>query len=142
MFFDTDCGGVVHNLAYLRMIEAARTRLMAELGLPLAEMVETREYPTVIRTEIDYRRPARLGDLLRIHGELERLERARFWVRFRVCRGQPEESLITCRQQLALVRMPEGKPLRIPEKWKRDYGSLFDREKKTCQDETGLDFLG
>ena len=23
MFYDTDCGGVVHNLAYLRMIEPA-----------------------------------------------------------------------------------------------------------------------
>ena len=29
MFFDTDCGGVVHNLAYLRMIETCRTRLAA-----------------------------------------------------------------------------------------------------------------
>jgi acyl-CoA thioesterase FadM len=29
MFFDTDCGGVVHNIAYLRMIETARTRLAA-----------------------------------------------------------------------------------------------------------------
>jgi hypothetical protein len=27
MFFDTDIGGVVHNLAYLRMIETCRTRL-------------------------------------------------------------------------------------------------------------------
>ena len=27
MFYDTDCGGVVHNLAYLRMIEACRTKL-------------------------------------------------------------------------------------------------------------------
>jgi acyl-CoA thioesterase FadM len=29
MFFDTDCGGVVHNIAYLRFIEIART-LLAE----------------------------------------------------------------------------------------------------------------
>jgi acyl-CoA thioesterase FadM len=31
MFFDTDCGGVVHNIAYLRMIETARTRLATKL---------------------------------------------------------------------------------------------------------------
>ena len=30
MFFDTDCGGVVHNLSYLRMIKTARTRLAAQ----------------------------------------------------------------------------------------------------------------
>ena len=33
MFYDTGCGGVVHNLAYLRMIEACRTKLGAKLGM-------------------------------------------------------------------------------------------------------------
>ena len=49
MFFDTDCGGVVHNLAYLRFVEIARTLLADQLGLPLAEMAETRKYPVVVR---------------------------------------------------------------------------------------------
>ena len=31
MFFDTDCGGVVHNIAYLRFIEIARTLLAEQL---------------------------------------------------------------------------------------------------------------
>ena len=38
MFFDTDCGGVVHNIAYLRFIEIARTLLAEQLGLALSEM--------------------------------------------------------------------------------------------------------
>ena len=62
MFFDTDAGAVVHNLAYLRIIEAARTRLGAEVGLPVKEMAERGEYTVVLRTEIDYLHPARLGD--------------------------------------------------------------------------------
>ena len=41
MFFDTDCGGVVSNIAYLRFIETARTLLAEELGLVLADMTET-----------------------------------------------------------------------------------------------------
>ena len=32
-FFDTDAGGVVHNLAYLRWIEAVRTDLAEKLGV-------------------------------------------------------------------------------------------------------------
>jgi YbgC/YbaW family acyl-CoA thioester hydrolase len=64
MFFDTDCGGVVHNIAYLRFVEIARTLLAEELGLPLATMAETQKYPVVVRTEIDYRRGAKLGDRL------------------------------------------------------------------------------
>ena len=33
MFYDTDCGGVVHYLAYLRMFEACRSKLGAILGM-------------------------------------------------------------------------------------------------------------
>ena len=53
MFFDTDCGGVVHNIAYLRFIETARTRLAATMGLNLREMAESQLFPVVVRTEID-----------------------------------------------------------------------------------------
>src|SRR5256886_10153591 len=66
MFFDTDCGGVVSNIAYLRFVEIARTHLAEELGLGLAEMAEKQTYPLVVRTEIDYRRAAKLGDRLGI----------------------------------------------------------------------------
>ncbi len=64
MFFDTDCGGVMSNIAYLRLIEIARTLLAEELGLLLAEMAETQRYPVVVRTEINYRHAAKLGDRL------------------------------------------------------------------------------
>ena len=40
MFFDTDCGGVVSNIAYLRFIEIARTHLAEKLGLELVEMAQ------------------------------------------------------------------------------------------------------
>src|SRR4030095_13860547 len=67
MFFDTDCAAVVHNIAYLRFIEVARTLLAEQLGLGLVRMAETGAYPVVVRTEIDYRKPARLGDKLVVH---------------------------------------------------------------------------
>src|SRR6266480_4892139 len=75
MFFDTDCGGVVSNIAYLRFIEIARTLLVEELGLALSEMAETQTYPVVVHTEIDYRHAAKLGDQLVIEGWLDRLVR-------------------------------------------------------------------
>ena len=37
MFFDTDAAGVVHNIAYLRFIETARTLLALEYGMDLHE---------------------------------------------------------------------------------------------------------
>ena len=119
MFFDTDCGGVVHNIAYLRFIETARTLLAERLGMKLAEMAETQQYPVVVRTEIDYRRAAKLGDRLRVDGWLDRLERARFWCAFEIRRIGDEALIAECRQMLALIQMPEAKLLRLPDSWER-----------------------
>lgn len=117
MFFDTDCGAVVHNIAYLRMIETCRTRLAAAMGMDLLSMSETRIFPVVTRTEIDYKRPAKLGDWLVIRGRLDEISRARFWCAFDVLRESSGELLVTARQSLSLVSMPEGKPLRLPADW-------------------------
>jgi YbgC/YbaW family acyl-CoA thioester hydrolase len=118
MFFDTDCGGVVSNIAYLRFIEIARTQLAEELGLAVVEMAQKETYPVVARTEIDYRRAAKLGDRLVIEGWLDRAERARFWCAFRITRPQDDTLIAECRQMLALIEMPTGKLLRVPEHWK------------------------
>jgi YbgC/YbaW family acyl-CoA thioester hydrolase len=122
MFFDTDCGGVVHNLAYLRMIETCRTRLAALMGLDLPTMSANRVFPVLTRTEIDYKRPAKLGDWLVIRGRLDELSRARFWCAFEMIREADGLLLVTARQSLALVSMPEGKPHRLPAEWAERWG--------------------
>jgi YbgC/YbaW family acyl-CoA thioester hydrolase len=119
MFFDTDCAAVVHNIAYLRFIEVARTLLAEKLGLPLAQMAETQKYPVVVRTEIDYRRAARLGDKLAVEGWLDRLERVRFWCAFQIVRPADGAVIAECRQMLAIIQMPEAKLLRLPDDWDR-----------------------
>lgn len=131
MFFDTDCGGVVSNIAYLRFIEIARTLLAAELGLALTEMAENHTYPVVVRTEIDYRRAAKLGDQLVIEGRLDRVERVRFWCAFQITRPKDNALIAQCRQMLALIEMPEGKLLRLPDHWeeyRNDDSAEFQRE--------------
>src|SRR5215813_3760352 len=102
MFFDTDCGGVVSNIAYLRFIEIAHTLLAENLGLALTEMAETQRYPVVVHTEIDYCRSARLSDRLVIEGWLDQVERARFWCAFRMTRPKDNALIAECRQSLAL----------------------------------------
>ncbi len=119
MFFDTDCAAVVHNIAYLRFIEIARTLLAEKLGMKLTEMAATQRYPVVVRTEIDYRRAAQLGDRLIVHGWLDRMERVRFWCAFQIKRPSDGVLIAECRQMLAIVQMPEAKLLRLPEEWER-----------------------
>jgi YbgC/YbaW family acyl-CoA thioester hydrolase len=134
MFFDTDCGGVVSNIAYLRFIEIARTLLAEDLGLALTEMAQSQRYPVVVRTEIDYRRPAKLGDQLVIEGWLDRVERVRFWCGFQITRPADNMLIAQCQQMLALIKMPEGKLLRLPEHWEKyrtDDSAEIERERRT-----------
>jgi len=114
MYFDTDAGGVVHNIVYLRFIETARTLLAIQMGMSFEEIARTNIHPVVTRTEIDYKRPARLGEEIRVDGRVTEWSGIRFWVGFEIVRPSDGALLVECRQALALVRMPEGRPVRLP----------------------------
>jgi len=114
MYFDTDAGGVVHNIVYLRFIETARTMLAIQMGMSFEEIERTGIHPVVTRTEIDYKRPAKLGEILRVEGRVTEWSGIRFWVEFEVLRASDNTVLATCRQALALVQVATGKPVRLP----------------------------
>lgn len=118
MFYDTDCGGVVSNIAYLRFVEQARTALVTMLGVSLAEIVAAQEFPAVLRTEIDYKKPAMVGDTVRVEARLEEVKRARFWCGFTLLRDSDGTLLAQCRQQCAFIRLPEGLPIPVPASWR------------------------
>lgn len=114
MYYDTDAGGVVHNIVYLRFIEYARTLLAMQLGMDFEAIRRTQIHPVVVRTEIDYLRPAVLGDLLEVRGTITEVKGARFGVEFEIHRPADGARLVFCRQILALVKMPEGRVVRLP----------------------------
>jgi YbgC/YbaW family acyl-CoA thioester hydrolase len=124
MFFDTDCAGVVHNIAYLRFIEVARTLLAEQLGMALVGMGERGVYPVVVRTEIDYRKPAKLGDKLVIEGRLDTVDRLRFWVAFEIKRPSDGALIVTSRQMLCVIQMPKGRPIPLPADWETRFAHL------------------
>ncbi|MCE0484018.1 MAG: acyl-CoA thioesterase [Methylacidiphilales bacterium] len=125
-YFDTDAGGVVHNIAYLRMVEIARSQLAATLGWSLEEMGRTGLVPVVSRTEIDYLKPARLGDHLLITAKLARMEKVRFLIEFEIANASaPKIVFIRCLQTMVTVQLPGGRPQRVPKAWRDAYPQLI-----------------
>jgi acyl-CoA thioester hydrolase len=125
-YFDTDAGGVVHNIAYLRMVEIARSQLAASLGWTLEEMSRTGLVAVVARTEIDYLKPARLGDKLIVTDELSRLEKVRMFMSFTITLAdRPEIVFIRCVQTMVTVQLPGGRPQRVPKAWTDAYPGLL-----------------
>jgi acyl-CoA thioester hydrolase len=61
---DTDCGGVVYYANYLKYFERARTRYLEARGLSVAGLMNEGTVFVVVHAEVDYRSPARYGDIL------------------------------------------------------------------------------
>lgn len=124
-FYDTDAGGVVHNVAYLRMIEIARSDLAEKLGWSLQAMGDG-ECPVVARTEIDYLKPARLGDELRIHSRLAGMEKIRFYIETVITNAANGEVFCRCRQTMVTVQLATGRPRSLRKDWRTKWPHLID----------------
>jgi len=103
MFFDTDCG------VSCRILPTSVSSKLRDLACGRAwtssrRNGENQKYPVVVRTEIDYRCAAKLGDKLVIDGWLDDLQRARFWCAFRITRPADEALIAECRQTLAWLK--------------------------------------
>ncbi len=120
MYFDTDCGGVVHNIAYMRWVEECRTKMAISIGIDFMRLAEEEKtFTVVVRHEVDYHHPAVMMDEVMTSGYLESVEGSSLWFRFQIHRVKDNKKLVSVRQRLALVRMPQGRPARVPESWKK-----------------------
>ena len=75
--YDIDAAGLVSNLVFVRWLEDLRLTML-ELHYPLEPLLARGQGPVLRRTEIDYVRPVRFGDI--VHGRMwiAGLRRARF----------------------------------------------------------------
>lgn len=117
MYYDTDCGGVVHNLAYMRWVEECRTKMAPAIGIDYVTLARQDCHLVIVRHEVSYHSPAFMADEIKVLGWVESVEKSSFWCRFEVRRAENNKLCVSVRQRLALVQMPKGRPCRIPEEW-------------------------
>jgi acyl-CoA thioester hydrolase len=121
-FFDTDAGGVVHNLTYLRWIEAVRTDLAEILGWGIGEMVGGEHgCPVLTKTEVEYLRPAKLGERVQVISRLGEVGKVRFMVESEV-RGAEGQVFCRAKQELVSVDLKTGKAKALREDWRKKHG--------------------
>ena len=114
---DTDAGGVAYHATYLRFAERARTEALRDAGIPHADLVQRFNLMFVVRhVEVDYLLPARLDDSLTVVSEPLAVGGASVTLRQDV-RG-PDGSCAVLTVRLACVRSGEGKPGRLPQRWR------------------------
>jgi len=110
---DTDAGGVVYYATYLKFLERARSEWLRALGIEQTELATRDGVVFVVRrVEVDYLRPARFNDLLRVDCRLNGLGRASLDLIQGVWRDG--EELARANVRLACVIHSELRPARIP----------------------------
>lgn len=92
---DTDAGGVVYHSNYYKLCERARTEWLRAMDIPGQEITEKYGVHFVARrSHIEWRKPARLDDLLTIETRLSGLGKVRMRVRHTVRRDAVEIATI------------------------------------------------
>jgi len=112
---DTDAGGVVYFVNYLKVMARARTARLRELGFSQSELVGENLLFVVHSSEARYHAPARLDDELLVSAQVTELNRAS--LRFKQQVWRAADTTLLCEGQflVACVRADSFKPRAIPE---------------------------
>lgn len=111
---DTDAGGVVYYVNYLKFMERARTERLRHLGFSQAQLVQDNLLFVVHSSEARYHAPARLDDELRVTAQVLELNRASLRFVQQVWRAKDEVLLCEGQFLVAAVRADTFKPRAIP----------------------------
>jgi acyl-CoA thioester hydrolase len=109
---DTDAGGIVYHARYLHFAERARTEALRLAGIEQTSLRDTHDVVFALRRcNIDYRRPARLDDLVEVRSRFTDLRGAKLSAAQSIWRAG--EELVRLTVEIATVR-GDGRPTRIP----------------------------
>ena len=100
---DTDQMGVVYHANYLLYFEEGRTKLMAALGLPYAEVERRGCALSVRKAALRYRSPARYGETLVVRTWIEKVGGASISFVYDIVRKAGDERVAEGSTELACV---------------------------------------
>lgn len=114
---DTDAGGVVYYANYLKFLERARTEWLRALGFSQQALAtDPGILFMVVNLDVEYFRPARLDDALRVSCAPERDGRVTMRFRQRIVRDSAaRELLVAANLRVACLDARTLRPRRVPD---------------------------
>ncbi|TBV10828.1 tol-pal system-associated acyl-CoA thioesterase [Stutzerimonas kirkiae] len=112
---DTDAGGIVYYVNYLKFMERARTERLRGLGFQQSRLASEGLLFVVHSSEARYHAPARLDDELLVSAEVDEMKRASLRFHQQVRRAKDDTLLCEGRFVVACVHTDSLKPRAMPE---------------------------
>ncbi|WP_202410516.1 tol-pal system-associated acyl-CoA thioesterase [Pseudomaricurvus sp. HS19] len=111
---DTDAGGIVYYVNYLKYLERARTELLRSVGFDKPAILDEGCLLVVHSAEIKYQKPALLDNELTVTARVSKLARSYVIFEQSVMRG--EEPICQASIKVACVDQQSMKPCALPER--------------------------
>ena len=114
---DTDAGGIVYHSTYLNFAERGRTEFVRDLGVSQYDLADGGKGCAfaVSKIEVDFKKSARLDDLLEVESRLIEIKGASARFDQRIKRAEDGVELVRLNVRLGFVTLDEGRPSRIPQ---------------------------
>ena len=116
---DTDAGGIVYHANYLKFCERARSELFFERGESPA--VDGGGHFVVKHLEADYKKPAKLGDMIEVKHEIISMRNTSLKLKQTIWL----KDTMIFEMTSVLVFVLEGKPAKVSQKTKDFFLSIF-----------------
>jgi 4-hydroxybenzoyl-CoA thioesterase len=120
---DTDAGGVVYYVNYLKFMERARTEWLRHLGFSQSALAASNLLFVVHSSQARYHAPARLDDALRVTVQVLELNRASLRFVQQVWREADGQLLCEGQVLVAAVRADTFKPRALPSELRDAFGA-------------------
>ena len=114
-YYETDQMGVVHHSNYIRYFECARNGLIADFGYPIEACERDGVTIPVVSVECRYKHPARMGDIVTVSADIDKVPLAKLVIRQQVC-NQHGEVCAEGQVTLGFLDKATGRPVRCPDK--------------------------
>lgn len=112
---DTDAGGIVFYVNYLKYMERARTEFMRHIGFE-QKLSSTSEYQFVVhRADMKFHKPARMDMLLDVSVRVLKIAKTYFVVEQHVRNEKNDQLFCSAEVKVACVNYSTFKPQAIPE---------------------------
>ncbi|WP_294823653.1 thioesterase family protein [uncultured Flavobacterium sp.] len=113
-YAETDQMGVVYHGNYAQYFEMGRVEWLRNLGVSYADMEKGGIMLPVVSLTMNYKKPARYDDLLRVRTIMKKLTSVKIEFEYEIY-NQDDELLTTGSSILVFVNMATGRPVLPPD---------------------------
>ncbi len=127
--YEIDLGNALYHGNYFHLFELARDDFWRTIGFPYAEIMANRMHLTIVESHCKYRKPLRYDEVVQVVTGVKKIGSRSLVLHQRIFRDGGRELCTEATISMVCVTF-EGKPVRLPEDFRRHLEKWVEEEKQ------------